>query len=525
MYPFLNSIMIGSGGAIEPLYNALGRDLGSGGPKPVVARHEAGAAFMAEGYYRKSGKIGVVCATNLLTGVASAYTENTPMLFITPQSALKYFGLKTFQDSHSTGIDTVNIFKNCTNYSVLISHAEQFKNKLETALQKALYPSKGPVHLSIPKDIFDAPVTDIPRFTSDYINSLIKIPKPVDLEAIETFLQRLLVSKNVVIVLGKECEGAIESIVEFASRLGARIVTTCEGKRWATKNTPGYCGVFGFAGHASAYDALLQDNTDCIIAIGSRMTEFSTGSWDEKLLNQKLIHIDNYLNNFTYSKMARLQLFGDIKSILDICNKRLPARPNALCGENKIALQDNSECDVLSSPVKPQHLMKEIVSIFPDETHYVIDIGNSFSWATHYLMPKNIDKYDSSMDFASMGWSIGTSIGIALANRDTPVVCIVGDGSFLMNGNELSVAVEYNLNIYFVILNDSSLGMVKHGQRLSGAEQICHTLPQVDFNLLAKSMKATGVTIKSIQDLKSFFVDNELYQNGPCVLDVYIDGE
>lgn len=486
---------------------------------------------MAEGYYRESGKLGVVCsttgpgATSLLTGVASAYAENIPMLVITPQSAMKYFGLKTLQDSHSTGINTVNIFQNCTNYSVLISHPEQFILKLETAIKKAFYPSKGPVHLSIPKDIMDRPLLEGSNFHSEHLSTLVNAPKAVDLQAVESFIKQVATLKNVVIVLGQECDGAIGAILKFASLLQARIVTTCEGKRWITEKTPGYCGVFGFAGHASAKEALSQDSTDCIIAIGTRMTEFSTGSWDTVLLNKKLIHIDNYLDNFLHSTIANTQIFGDIKTILEICNDRLPKRTAYPLRESDIALQDESTPDLLSMPIKPPHLMKKMAEVFPVDTHYLVDPGNSMSWAAHYLFPGMTGKYDSSMDFASMGWSIGGSIGVAFANRNRPVVSIVGDGSFLMYGCEFSVAVEHNLNIIYVILNDQALGMVKHGQRLGGGEPICHTLPEVDFAMLARSMGAKGFIIKSLQELVNFSNDKRHYQAGPCILDVRIDGE
>src|SRR4029079_16864086 len=152
------------GGAIEPLYNALARSERRGGPRPVVARHEAGAAFMADGYARETGKIGVAIATsgpgatNLITGVATAYANNVPMLVITGQPPLRNFGRGALQESSCTGINAVAMLRHCTRYNSLVYHAEQLETKLLNALMRAFQEPQGPVHLSIPVDILRSAV-------------------------------------------------------------------------------------------------------------------------------------------------------------------------------------------------------------------------------------------------------------------------------------------------------------------------------------------------------------------------------
>ena len=151
------------GGAIEPLYNALARSARRNGPRAITARHETGAVFMADGYARQTGKIGVCCGTtgpgttNLITGVASAYENQIPMLVITPQTAMQDFGRSAFQESSCTGINTVGMLQFCTRYNTLVSHAKQFEHKLMTAIMTAHYSPNGPVHLSIPLDVLRAP--------------------------------------------------------------------------------------------------------------------------------------------------------------------------------------------------------------------------------------------------------------------------------------------------------------------------------------------------------------------------------
>ena len=153
------------GGAIEPLYDALARSERRGGVRAVVARHETGAAFMADGYARNSGKLGVCCsttgpgATNMITGVASAYENNVPMLVITAQTAISTFGKGAIQDSSCTGVNTVGLYQHCTRYNTLISHIDQFEHKLAAAIMSAMGSPAGPAHISIPRDVMAMPIS------------------------------------------------------------------------------------------------------------------------------------------------------------------------------------------------------------------------------------------------------------------------------------------------------------------------------------------------------------------------------
>jgi len=206
-----------------------------------------------------------------------------------------------------------------------------------------------------------------------------------------------------------------------------------------------------------------------------------------------------------------------------------------------------------SSPIKPQRLMNDLGQIFPPGTRYLADIGNSFAWATHYLHPAErrignrrswvrsdfldpgrrrdgqpwVDtaNYRAGIEFASMGWAIGAAVGTAFANPECPVVCITGDGSMLMSGQEITVAQMEGLSIIYVILNDSALGMVKHGQKLANAAEIAFQLPKVDFNLFAQSMGIEAYTIHSPSDLAKLDIHSLCEKRSPILLDVYIDPE
>ena len=254
---------------------------------------------------------------------------------------------------------------------------------------------------------------------------------------------------------------------------------------------------------------------------------------------------DSIEENMTRSPMAKLHVRGNILAIFEQLLELIRSNKPTLNTQETVyessdlhSMLNSDEQEMMLSdaiPMKPQRLMHELNQIFPSNTRFFADTGNSVAWAIHYLQPEdrrsvkrrgiNGGLFRSSIEFSSMGWAIGSSIGAALGYQDGPVVCITGDGSFMMHGQELSVAVTEKLSVLFVILNDHALGMVKHGQRLTNAEQIAFELPLVDFSAIAKAMGAQGYIINSPEDLQKLDFDKLTSKNGPVVLDVRIDGE
>jgi acetolactate synthase-1/2/3 large subunit len=169
--------------------------------------------------------------------------------------------------------------------------------------------------------------------------------------------------------------------------------------------------------------------------------------------------------------------------------------------------------------------MRDLAMRFPVSTRFLVDAGNSWAWATHYLLPRSSGLYRVGMGFGAMGWAIGGSVGTAFGCPGTPVVCITGDGSFLMNGQELTVAVAEKLPVIFVVLNDQALGMVKHGQLLGGGEPVAFELPPVDFAQIAQAMGAQGKTVRTTRELESLDIEGICRRSGPTVLDIQIDSE
>ncbi len=579
------------GGAIEPLYNALARSERRGRIVPVVARHESGAAFMADGYARETGRLGVCCATtgpgatNLITGVASAYQDNTPMLVITAQTPIDTFGNGAVQESSCTAVDTVAMLRHCTHYNTLVSHLKQLERKLISAITLA-FQNRGPVHLSIPLDLLRSPLEVSGRPVN--IASLVRKPRTTDHERIMLLARRIQTAGQIVIVVGEGCRDAMPGILQFAESCGAIIVTTPQAKGLIDSYHPHYRGVCGLAGHRSASERLLHPSTNLALIVGSSLDEQATQGWlHSGKLDGKLVHIDNLARHFIRSQHADLHICGDIETLFkdllkeltdsgagrrppwDMGNQRLSCYPNVVPFDRRsrdrrgyvssdgdidtdrrrterragngmplfsrrFSLADEAGYHSDAAPVKPQRLMYELSRLFPPDTRYLADIGNSFLWGIHYLHPwhpkqetgsRPLDYFRTSMGFASMGWSIGGAIGTAIGNPRAPVVCIVGDGSYLMSGQELTVAIQHRLKVIFIILNDQILGTVKHGQKLAHAEVVGYELPPVDYAAMARAMGVEAWSVRSPADFNDIDIAHLCRRQAPALIDVHVDDE
>jgi acetolactate synthase-1/2/3 large subunit len=472
---------------------------------------------------------------------------------ITPQTPLAHFGRKALQESSDTAINTVGMFQHCTRYNTLVSHVDQLEHKLASAIMTA-FNASGPAHISVPLDVMRAQVSFAgPSYN---LSSLLARPAWKDETAIETFVKMLLACRKAVFVLGSGCQDAAGLILRTALTLNAPVVTTPDGKGLISPFHPSYRGVISFAGHESADRTLRDPEVDLVVTVGNMLSEWSSNNWDrDALLNSQLVHVDENEGNLTRSPMARLHVRGSIDTVFESVISVLGRHGRFVGNPERLSAEDSSttalpfevshlaKCHDTSTPIKPQWLMTNLTQLFPPSTRYLADAGNSFAWCTHYLNPfdrRVLDRrgsgrgdrgrrsshgglFQAGFEFAPMGWAIGNAIGTALANPGDPVVCITGDGSMLMTGQEITVAQQLGLPVVYIVLNDARLGMVAHGQRLGGGEQIGTELPQTDFRRLAEAMGVRGYLIQTPQDLLNLNIPAICQQKSPTLLDVRVD--
>ena len=535
------------GGNIDALLAALARRREASGVRWVLTRSEAGAGFMADGFARESGVIGVCSATsgpgctNLLTPVSSAYVDGVPMLVITGQSAIRTFGRGAMQEGAASGADTILMFKGCTRYNALVTHPDQLEHNLLAALSHATGPTPGPVHISIAQDIFEASVAPDrePASRHAFFGQEVT-PDRLLLHRLNILLRAY---RRGVVVVGEGCAGAMEEILCYAERSGWPIVTTPGGRGLMSADHPLYRGVFGSAGHESARRTLTAGEADIVLVAGANLDESATCGWDgSTILSRRLLHISSNPEHLARSYMAQMNLMGSPRIVFRYLNQEspagapappspggvLPALRDALGLPQRISLLHVEDCSTDGVPINPRRLFWRLSQQVPPGTRLYADAGNAFFWASHYWHPRcervvEANRMPISMGFAAMGWAMGAAIGGKLAGPRNPVLCITGDGSYLMNAQEISVAQQLGINVVLLVLNNGVLGTVKHGQRMRGLEDTGNELPATDFALMARAMGIESHRIRSLDELDALGVASLFRREGPVLLDVLVD--
>lgn len=509
------------GGAAEPLLNALARKQRQGRIEIIATRGEAGAAFAADGYYRETGRMAAVITTtgpgvtNLATAALVAYADRIPMLLLTPQPALARLGRGAFQDCCATPLSLVNMLACCTRFSAAVTHPQQLPHLLMQALHFSQYPPGGPVHLSLPADLLAGRV--LPSMNASRFPGVPE-GRAQDEAAIERLLKALDSASRPVFYVGDDAGAAAASLCEAAVAMDAPVVSSPAGKRWVPQLHPSYLGVVGFAGHARAMDAVLR--SDLVVAFGATFDEFSTNAWTVFEPN-KVFAVDRHAT-FAHRQPGMHSVIADPRSVME----RIAQRSSVQRGANDIDGSIAPPTLVRSNyagPVHPLDLMRWIGTSTGQEVVVHVDTGSSMAWATRGLTRTKPDTYRVAMGACSMCWAIGAAIGAAVGQRRR-VISVTGDGAMLMSSLELTVAVERDLPVTCIVLNDSSLGMVRHGQRLSGAEPIATRITTVSFAKLAQACGIEAQQVASRHELDRVPLDwLRSNDGGPRLIDVRID--
>jgi len=527
------------GGAITPLYDALYHDRSI---RAISTRHEAGAAFMALGYARLSGRVGVCClttgpgATNAVTAVAAAKIDSVPLLVLSAQVSTPAFGKGALQDSTYDRVDIVEIMRPITKMSTMLVNPLTLAATLRQCFRLAMSGRRGPVHINIPSDLMGQEVWEDLQWPHQYR----PISRGFDREAVKAAALCLLEARRPAILAGHgvNLSNAQPELRELAELLGMPVATTPKGKGAFPETHPLALRVFGLASSPQSEDYLLKAGVDVLLVLGSGLHEISTQGWETGLQpSAALLQQDIDPGQIARNYPVQVALIGDAKTTLRellfqlrrmIASgefaKSAPAS-DFLAWKKSVEPYENAPATLSTDiPLKPQRVMREINAALPEDAAIFIDVGNHTLWALHYLEATGRNVFIHNWgEFAAMGYGIAGALGGKLASPQRPVIAIGGDGGFGMAGMEGSTAVTYGIAMVWIIFNDGRFNAVHHGQKLQYNGRTFGTeFKRLDLAKVAEGLGAVGRRVSRPGELGAA-LSEALAREAPTVLDVTID--
>jgi acetolactate synthase I/II/III large subunit len=516
------------GGANLPIYDALV----DANLRHILVRHEQSASHMADGYARIKRKAGVCFATsgpgatNIITGIATAYADSSPMIAVTGQVPLAMIGKDAFQET-----DIIGVANPCTKYAFQPRLAHEIPETVKKAFYIAESGRPGPVLIDIPKDIQQA---------SGEMNfpELIKVRgySPVidaDLSQLGKAVEILLKAERPIIMGGGGVilSGAFSELQAVAEILMAPVVTTFKGKGSFPENHPLAMGPIGMHGHAEANKMILE--ADCILAVGARFSDRSVGRYDEFGRGMSIIHMDVDPAEIGKNKSVDVAIIGDVKSSLRTLVKMLSKVIVKKDPDNPWLMRRRELIEHYAETIKdyPRDLtarkaLKKLREILPVNSIATTEVGQCQMWASLHFDVISPGTFFSSTGLGTMGFGFPASIGAKAAMPEVPVVDIAGDGSFNMTENSLAVSVLDNLPVIVFLMNNYMLGMVAQWQRTfynrryKGVQQ--HNCP--DYVKIAQAYGAQGIKAQSLSELDKA-IRSALKMDVATVIDIVIDPE
>ena len=502
------------GGAIMPVYDALtGSKL-----QHILVRHEQAAALAADAYGRVTGRPGVCIATsgpgatNLVTGIANAFLDSVPMVAITGQVASPLMGTDAFQEVDIFGI-TLPIVK----HSFLIRRTADIPRIFAEAFRIASSGRPGPVLIDLPKDI----------------GVIAAVPEPFELpeEPQQELDSAAIAAANALIAEAKSpvlyfgggvaIARAERALREFAERSGIPAVGTLKGLGAIPTDHPGFLGMLGMHGSRAANIAI--DNCDLLICVGARFDDRATGKLDSFAPNAKVIHIDGDPAEIGKLRAASVAITGDISGILD----GLTARPNAEDWARQCHAQKKlwaPRYDAPGAGIYAPALLKELSEAAGDKAIFTCDVGQHQMWVAQHCRFIRPQAHLTSGGLGTMGYGVPAGVGAVLAEPDATVITVSGDGSFMMNVQELATIRRYRLPLKIVLIDNSQLGMVRQWQELFFEENFSEIdlSDNPDFAEVAHSFGIEAFTIDHRSQV-SGAIERLLNTDGPILCHVRID--
>mgnify|MGYP000438162252 CR=1 FL=1 len=508
------------GGAILNVYDELYKHQNE--IKHILTSHEQGAAHAADGYARATGKVGVCLATsgpgatNLVTGIATAYMDSIPIVAITCNVGVSLLGKDSFQEIDITGI-TLPI----TKHNFIVKDVNNLAATIRKAFAIAKKGRPGPVLIDIPKDVT--------ANKAEYVKE-----KPVAVEPsqnicetqLDTAVEMIKEAKKPYIFVGGGAilSGASEELYTFAKKVDAPVTDSLMGKGAFPGTDPLYTGMLGMHGTKTSNYGVSE--CDLLIVIGARFSDRVTGNAQKFAQNAKIIQIDVDVAEMNKNVMISAGVVGDIKVVLDRLNERLEQQDHA---EWVTKIQEYKEKyplvyhkDVLSGPF----VVEEIYRQTKGEAIISTEVGQHQMWAAQnykYTEPRTLL---TSGGLGTMGYGLGAALGAKSGREDKVVVNIAGDGCFRMNMNEIATAVRHNIPVIQVVINNHVLGMVRQWQNLFYGQRYSATVlyDAVDFVKLAEAMGAEGIRATTQEEFKSAF-EKAMNLGRPVVIDCQIDSD
>ncbi len=507
------------GGAILNVYDELYRYQDK--LRHVLTSHEQGASHAADGYARATGRVGVCMATsgpgatNLVTGIATAYMDSVPMVAITCNVTLPLLGKDSFQE-----VDIAGVTMPVTKHSFIVKDVNDLADAVRRAFKIAQTGRPGPVLVDIPKDI-TAAVTEFTPQTPELIQRKTDTIRESDIEDV---LQAIRRSEKPMIFVGGGnilSEDSAE-LREFVKKVDAPVTDTLMGKGAFDGTDEYYTGMLGMHGTKTANLSVTE--CDLLIALGVRFSDRVTGNAKKFAYNAKIIHIDIDAAEINKNIQVDYSIVGDLKSILEILNKKLenqyhkPWIDKVLA--RKAALPMRYRDDVLTGP----YIIERINELTGGDAIISTDVGQHQMWAAQYFQYKTPHTFLTSGGMGTMGYGLGASIGAKVGRPDKHVFNIAGDGCFRMNMNELATASRYNIPIIQVIFDNHALGMVRQWQTLFYGKRYSNTIleDKVDYVKVSEALGAKAYQITKREEVDEV-IKTAMESEEPVVINCVLD--
>lgn len=505
------------GGTILNIYDALYKHPEI---KHVLTSHEQGAAHAADGYARATGKVGVCMATsgpgatNLVTGIATAFMDSVPMVAITANVVLPLLGKDTFQE-----VDIAGVTMPITKHGYIVKDVNDLADTIRKAFAIARSGRPGPVLVDITKDV----TADKAEYRKQEPTEL-KLPKRFTDEDIETAIKLIERSKKPFIYTGggTVISGASNELKEFAHRIDAPVCDTLMGKGGFDGNDDLYTGMIGM--HGTKTSNLGVSRCDLLIAIGARFSDRVIGKASKFANKAKILHIDIDPAEINKNIKTDASVIGDVKEILTILNSKLKQKNNeewiASIKELKEKYPLKYESDRLTCPFVIEELYRQTKG----EAIITTDVGQHQMWAAQYYKYKEPRTFLSSGGLGTMGYGLGACIGAKVGRPDKTVINVAGDGCFRMNMNELATASRYNIPIIQVLINNEVLGMVRQWQTLFYEGRYSNTIltDKVDYQMVAKGLGCEAMKVTTKEEAVEA-IGKALKLNRPVLIECVID--